>query len=997
MQAGCFAVLDALTTDKPADVSDGLWTALDNWISGGGLNEGQRSQPSTHPPAKRYFQRIGADIEVATAFVNLLNALVEPQPSSAELSLDALPFPEQLGSSQRRNGIDVYIDFVLGNAFLSTLDPDTTQDRRQISVLQHACLRFAQTCLSTFNEHLIMLHRNAQDGGDAGAPLRPFNTYARLHPFARTMEYMFNDRVAALLLDVAQQNFDELQTLPDGSPLVQACLKAVEVVELVLRLQSAYFDVVRPAIKLHGSVRGSAIANPAVSSFDEILSMFLPFTAYLVTYITSDHYALGLSSIALLRQMSRSRKLSGSSSRRDQQRLISQLDERSDAVQVVLRQSFEFSEQQFEEGAKSSMFNKARAILELLQDILDASPDRPNIAHCLLGLQCHQSSVEIESGSLFASGRSLFHAIVAAAVELPFSLNNNFQSWLTPVRSGCVRLTATLATSAVTRDIVLGELRSSDFLQALRLSTHLVSTNSLWDDNSIQYDRFCHEPGAHAFLSFLQGRESSLDVALRELQNISSAGVASAKARLVSVLADRQSEGLGTNLVTLPQLIDFYDLEFATPCSIEALRYFADITADRFTNAEARIDLKLLNQVLILKKQQLWATGKIKDQTEELAVNDEMSGIMSCYEADNVCADILAARLRAVESWTDLVSSFVSFTKDADFAHSALQALIPRLDYSLKNEIPAAEQFAKLALVLVRVIGLEATNTGPGAIRSSRDSLLQVFRACIRATVDSTTTLALRDICYRMGCSIITVFTTGDKTTSESYRRQLIQQLHDMSDRVVRVLAEDAFSDRGVTRVSALLFLDSVLGLFSGTKTSSSILRALSRVNFVPVLIDTSIGNVASTFRHANTELTNSLAYFHTAAALLLRLAQSPDGPQLILRSDFIAAVEDSGLFSTDPDIGLDIDNPAALQAFYRLLSAIVRILVAIVVGRGSGDGAVIQTARRFLTDNRTSVASIFKLASKRTTSQVGDNTDVLDVANELSRLMFVTDFIEVR
>jgi len=173
------------------------------------------------------------------------------------------------------------------------------------------------------------------------------------------------------------------------------------------------------------------------------------------------------------------------------------------------------------------------------------------------------------------------------------------------------------------------------------------------------------------------------------------------------------------------------------------------------------------------------------------------------------------------------------------------------------------------------------------------------------------------------------------------------------------------------------------------------ILRALSKLNFVPVLIDTSIGSVATSFTVENEELVTTLAYFHTSLALLLRICQTADGAQLVLNSGLFDAVNDSRLFSTDPDIGLDIDNPEALKEFYRLLSSVLRVITALVVSKGPSNANTIQQAQKFLQRNRFSIQAVFKRISAVYKTSGPPETEAMEVADEFARLMLVTGFLE--
>jgi nuclear pore complex protein Nup205 len=311
--------------------------------------------------------------------------------------------------------------------------------------------------------------------------------------------------------------------------------------------------------------------------------------------------------------------------------------------------------------------------------------------------------------------------------------------------------------------------------------------------------------------------------------------------------------------------------------------------------------------------------------------------------------------------------------------------------------------FARLTLTLVSAAATATFDEANQQIANNRDErILAAFRVCLKAITDTETTPALRDVCYRTCCLIQSTSSSLPPQTSSavfnSSAKQLLQQVQASGERIISVLTEDAFSGRGSTRVSALLFLDALVALFQSSKMTSSLLRALTKLNFVPVLLDGSLGAISAAFRADHKDLPTTLSYFHTSLALLLNLCRTTDGSQLILNSGFFASVSESQLFSTDPDVGLDIDNPTALHHFYRLLSSVLRVVVAVVAARGPSNASTVQQAKTFLTQNRFSMQAVFKRASRvsQMKGAVQQQEDAEDVAEQFARLIVLTGFLEV-
>ena len=119
----------------------------------------------------------------------------------------------------------------------------------------------------------------------------------------------------------------------------------------------------------------------------------------------------------------------------------------------------------------------------------------------------------------------------------------------------------------------------------------------------------------------------------------------------------------------------------------------------------------------------------------------------------------------------------------------------------------------------------------------------------------------------------------------------------------------------------------------------------------------------------------------------------------------FFSAIQTSGLFSVDPDFGLELDNPDALPKYYELLLAVLRIIAAIVLSRGAQNEATTAAARGFLIENRSTMVGLFKRQARvgalhETRRGVDNDTEAEADLNELVDfyilLISMTNFTEV-
>lgn len=1032
VQACCFDLLAALLTDKTPDINDGLWSALDTWIGGIG-------QPTTNAPRaqsasglrgaseKHYLQSIAANPEVATSFVHLLNALIIPASNNSDPTLDALPFPESLGSVHRHVGIEPYVDFVLGQVLTQPLAQQGLYENRVLSnVLRHACLTFAWLCLSTFNENLVVLANTTNLAVESSMKTSSLATYTRLHPFARTMEHLFNNNTIAALFDSVHQLPEELETLDEMSPLVQATAKAVEVMNLAMKLQPTYFDIVRPVIKTQAPSRGMTVANAAIASFDDVMLSQLDTVVYLVNYAACRHVDLAMQSLDLLKRLSSSRKLTGiidtMSGQRIGNRLVGRIQEATDIIAIELRRDFEVDIMDLESETQPLKLAKAQKILGLLNSAIDASPNKPNIAHSLLGLlegQGRMRSVVTADDSLFAAGRSLFHIIARSAVELPTVFGAGNVSWLLSTKRGCLELITQLATATLSSSLVQNELRSMDFLPALAMRLLETRADVVWDSVSLQSTDILLQSAGCGIRDFMRIREAWFEYAGLELRSVAAASMNSVREKQVNALLGTVETGdEELPAASVLNLIDFYDIEVHEPLEADlTLLNEINLSSCVVEDAESvvKFDLDMIGQLLTLRKRELWLDGTITDASDETQAQDEISALLASLSSRNLYSEIQRARLDAVEAWTDSVSTIITIgglpeSTQTIIALQALQIVLPKFEKSLADNMDVAGLFARLTLTLVNAIAANTLDSTDQQAANNRDErILAVFRVCLKAITDPETTPALRDVCYRTCCLIqstssspvASTATQSDRSHAavlNSSARQLLQQVQTSGERIISVLTEDAFSGRGSTRVSALLFLDALIALFQSGKAPASLLRALTKLNFVPVLLDGSLSGISGAFRDDHKDLPTTLSYFHTALALLLNLCRTTDGSQLVLNSGFFAAVNESQLFSTDPDIGLDIDNPTALHHFYRLLSSVLRVIVAVVAARGPNNASTVQQAKTFLSQNRFCMQAIFKRASKapQMKGELAHQEDANNVAEEFGKLIILTGFLEV-
>lgn len=95
-------------------------------------------------------------------------------------------------------------------------------------------------------------------------------------------------------------------------------------------------------------------------------------------------------------------------------------------------------------------------------------------------------------------------------------------------------------------------------------------------------------------------------------------------------------------------------------------------------------------------------------------------------------------------------------------------------------------------------------------------------------------------------------------------------------------------------------------------------------------------------------------------------------------------------------DPTLDIEGPDAVNKHYRLLAAIMRVICAAVLSRGSQNQQTLEQGRRFISENRLSILAVLKKSAGLGNVTGISPQSIGDLADSLTLLMSVTGFLDV-
>ena len=869
LQACAFSVIRSLLTEKPTDLGMLVWTMLDQWVSHGlgPPSNSVRPPKSSVPPIESedpVFKIIAQDFETSCEFVNLVHVLVAPASTDTGLN-DALPFPEQLGSTYRMPGIEPYVDFILGE--LLVMSSQRIDDPLQLRILRCSILSFAATCLATFNEDLVILANRSTMGVDNAINTSSLSAYVRLHPFARVMEWMFNEKVLAAVFATAHQDINEVSNSSPDSPLIVSLLNSIEVMNLIMELQSTYLEIARPQIKMHAVGRKKPVLNPTLASFEDSVATHLYLINDLGFYAGTGQQLLVISSLKLLKRFSSSRRLnhqppSAMDERSRGNRLIEVLEQQgaSERIARSLVSAMEFEDRELSEGGEAQGWAIKSAILDFIRHSLLASAGRPSLAHALLGFRCSGNQVDVEPDGLFSYRASLFHAILDLVIDYPDGEGNNMFLWSLLLKEKAMQVLSELWASPLTAMLTMAELRASDFLFAVFLKQRTVGPNTEWDGRIIQDVDFMYTDSSIACNAYLRQRCALLDYTSADIRLAAVEAASSTKSRILSTLLGTtiMPDGTQEANASVFDLFDISELDFPGESQPPATAYFSSLDysaiADDDNSSEGmRWNMKLVEELITLRLNELRLGGGMTDNEEQQAMTEAQT-LLLFFQGENQRCALQLTKRRAFRAWTGalrlaLTHCDLEVGSKAALILQSLQIINPKLERYAEENAPEALDLARLAHALLMQLDFD-----PSTIERAKggditnDKLFQTFRTALRAIhvpdEDNQLREVLYHICYR--------YLAGTAASLDAVirRRHNTNTVKAAGEKLIDLICDDAYGGSGTCRISALLLLDSLIAMAKAVN-SPYLIDSVVRTNFIVVLVET-IKDIPSELRETS-------------------------------------------------------------------------------------------------------------------------------------------------
>ncbi|KAL4821230.1 hypothetical protein BDW67DRAFT_172084 [Aspergillus spinulosporus] len=1004
LRATVFQALAGLMTDRSVENGNEMWLAVDHWISSGAMSASAHNKvPLVSNPLiwheQQAFEKIGESFDQANAFVVLILSLVAPAIDSAEYAI-WVPFPESLGSSYRMPGIEPYIDFIMGQA-LSRKVPDLNE--RQSRLLTYNSLDFVLTCLRSFNETIVTALNETPATAEPNLKTSALLSYVRLHPFARVAEWLYNEDVIKTIFTTANQEIADIARASSDSVLVSSLVKSIEVMCSIIDLQSTYLNIVRPFIKSQPGSRVN-VANSSLSAFEDCILNNLQIVPKLCLYCGTGHQELTVSSLALLAKLSSSTRLNKLSTPelsrwRSSNKIVEVLSaENLDSLSLPFISQMEPELRELDAGPQASGYLIRHNLLELLNSSLTMIPDRPTVAHLLLGFSSVGNVLDVSSDGLFAAGRSLLHAILGFVQTYPDLLDDNIVPWMLHLKRTAFEVLKHLWSSKLSSYFTLTEMRASGFLVSLFASQPLVGPHTLWDGLPIGTEQFWVCDSTDALAEFLLYRSYLFDYATTEIRSAAKMGSPTLLEAILATLFGSSTLDNGATIAnpTVYDLFDFADLDVQFHARPPNVEYLGGLNIDICEKPVEDGSLVLYNvaqvkELVKARREELLSNGELRPQDDELFMA-EADNLIEFLQARNQSRLINFNRHMALSSWAELLITILKCSeldsgRKSTFILHAIQLILPKLETAIEDDLPEALDLARLAESLVE--SLDATPAKLIPLRRNGDlideKLHQLFQICLRGIILSNGGVLLKETFYNI-CSIYVARIVSPDTGNKSMR-QHSQQV---------AICDDAYTGQETCRVSAVLLLNSLAAL--DKQADATLAESIAQSNYLSLFLD-SIRVLPLELRNAPANDTPLLlSYYQSLLSLLQQLCQTKPGATHVLKAGLFQAVRESHLFAADPDLGIDIDNADALRKYYDLLDSVLRVIVTATFSRGLQNELMIEQTRAFLTENRQSMVGIFKRFAKIGGSGTPDHHDALtSIAKSYTALIAATNFLEMQ
>ncbi|KAK6533508.1 hypothetical protein TWF694_002447 [Orbilia ellipsospora] len=984
--ASIFNTIAGFCINKSETDNTQLWDAIDKWI----LNPLPHSGPALQPLRTKpngYVTFLKSEIVTksfpsALAFVKLMTALVRPVDPS---STDVLPFPENLGTSSRLPGIDFYVDSVV--ELLTEADAiSKSNGQKQLSdndclLLQTACLEFILTSLSSFDDQLIVVANTAPIPVDAVIQTSDLATYVKLHPFSRLMDHLFSESVLGSLFSIIRRGVESADGAKEDSPLIQSLLMTVHIMTIIMDKEHTYLEVVRPQLWKDDSALRKSVANTALSSFETAVLYHLSIVVHLGLLGGMEHSTLAVASLKLLTRLAASNVITKTptshfSRTSGKNRLLTITDSEGESRRIAfgfincLEKRIDTST--VLEGQVHPDIVVKLEILSFLNTCLASTPDKPTLAHLILGFSVNDNVIEIsEEASGIGSGTSVFHSVlnIANSWEERDEQGTTFDGELIALKRMALTILHFLWKSKLTSSDTLYILRENKFFFAQFSQEAVINNSTLWDGIPFLSPDFFFNTSADCCRAYIECRTYILDYLALELRQMSLLGASSSlNAYYLCLMGVTDAFDSRLNHSNILDYLDFLELDVDGGFAPPEVSYFGGLNFTPYLRSAAgqeveRYNLDNVRSMLQLKKAEIKKSGRGGEEVEEI-MDVEIDTIAIYLQQDNNSRQYKVSRILCLQHWCRLAVAVLEtalsdpVTKSS-YIMQALQTIIPKLEQYCGSDERITAELTIVAQSLISNLDFASINLGRDrGADVAHDRLYQLFRLSLRGAQSPIASAKVREDFYDILCRYLDGM-AGLSTQLSILNRRSLQTIRGSGERFLEILCNDAYVGAGTCKLLALNLLDALVAL-GQEEESTYIIDVLKRQNLIVVLVQSLRG-----LDQEALQVTDGGESFMTLVkaitGLLLRLSRTKLGASMVLNAGYFTILKECGLFTIDPDIGIAFMGGKNISSYYDLLLSFVRVLVSCLLCKGLYNKSDLGQTQKFLGDNRILVSSILK------------------------------------
>ncbi|KAF3910796.1 hypothetical protein ABW20_dc0102808 [Dactylellina cionopaga] len=611
-------------------------------------------------------------------------------------------------------------------------------------------------------------------------------------------------------------------------------------------------------------------------------------------------------------------------------------------------------------------------ILSFLNTCLASTPDKPTLAHLILGFSVSDNEISIsEEPSGIGSGTSVFHSVlsIANSWEERDEQGSAFDGEMITLKREALTILHFLWKSKLTSSDTLYILRENKFFFAQFSQEAVISNSTLWDGIPFPAHDFFFNTSADCCKAYIDCRTYILDYLALELRQMSVVGASSSLSAYYTCLmgVTEAFEGRLSHANILDYL-DFLELEVDGGFAAPDVAYFSGLNFSPYLRSAAgqeveRYNIENVRSMLQLRKAELKKSGRGGEEAEEI-MDNEMDQITIYLQQDNNFRQYKISRILCLQQWCRLVVAILETSLSdpatkSSYIMQALQTVIPKLEHYCGSDERITAELTVVAQALISNLDFESINLGRDrGADVAHDRLYQLFRLSLRGAQSPIASAKIREDFYDILCRYLNGM-AGLSSQLSILNRRSLQTIRGSGERFLEIVCNDAYVGAGTCKLLALNLLDALVAL-GQEEESTYIVDVLRRQNLIVVLVQSLKG-----LDQEALQVTDGGGSFMTLVkaitGFLLRLSRTKLGASMVLNAGYFAILRECGLFTIDPDIGIAFMGGKNISSYYELLLSFVRVLVSCLLCRGLYNKSDLVQTQKFLGDNRILVSSILK------------------------------------